>query len=196
MRAYYSKFLRTFAKNISIMSAFKKRPRARWHDYNDGIYFVTIATFNRRHYFGEVIEGAMLLNNCGKIALQQIEMLEQRLDYVEVHNAVVMPNHIHLMVQIISTRYGVTVRHNTENIGALHAPEHPDDGEVPFEERTHYASLLSTSRTNTLTITSMTTPHAGTPTSTTIRRSKRRGGWRGLRVALLMAIRVYVSGGW
>ena len=126
------------------MAAFKKRPRARWHDYNDGIYFVTIATFNRRHYFGEVVEGAMVLNRCGQIALQQIEMLEQRLDYVEVHNAIVMPNHIHLMVQIISTRYGVTVHHNTENIGALHAPEHPDDDEVPFEERTHYASLLNT----------------------------------------------------
>ena len=126
------------------MATFKKRPRAQWHDYNDGIYMVTIATFNRRHYFGEVVEGAMVLNRCGEIALQHIELLEQHLDYVEVHNAVVMPNHIHVLLQIISTRYGVTVRYDSENLGALHAPEHPDDDALPFDERNHHASLLGT----------------------------------------------------
>ena len=28
--------------------------RAIWHDYNGGIYFVTICTKNREHYFGEI----------------------------------------------------------------------------------------------------------------------------------------------
>ncbi len=28
--------------------------RANWHDYNGGIYFVTICTKNREHYFGEI----------------------------------------------------------------------------------------------------------------------------------------------
>ncbi len=28
--------------------------RANWHDYNGGIYFITICTKNREHYFGEI----------------------------------------------------------------------------------------------------------------------------------------------
>ncbi len=28
--------------------------RAYWHDYNGGIYFITICTKNREHYFGEI----------------------------------------------------------------------------------------------------------------------------------------------
>lgn len=32
-----------------------KSARANWHDYNGGIYFITICTKNRAHYFGEII---------------------------------------------------------------------------------------------------------------------------------------------
>lgn len=28
--------------------------RAPWHGYNGGVYFVTICTQNREHYFGEI----------------------------------------------------------------------------------------------------------------------------------------------
>lgn len=28
--------------------------RANWHNYNGGVYFVTICTKNREHYFGEI----------------------------------------------------------------------------------------------------------------------------------------------
>ncbi len=29
--------------------------RANWHNYNGGVYFVTICTKNREHYFGEIM---------------------------------------------------------------------------------------------------------------------------------------------
>ena len=32
--------------------------RANWHDYNGGVYFVTICTKNRKHYFGEIVANA------------------------------------------------------------------------------------------------------------------------------------------
>lgn len=51
--------------------------RASWHDYNEGIYFVTICTAGRRHIFGQVIDGKMVLNH------------------------IVMPNHIHILMQIV-----------------------------------------------------------------------------------------------
>ncbi len=28
--------------------------RANWHNYNGGVYFVTICTKNREHYLGEI----------------------------------------------------------------------------------------------------------------------------------------------
>ena len=30
--------------------------RAKWHDYNGGIYFITICTKYRMHYFGEIVQ--------------------------------------------------------------------------------------------------------------------------------------------
>lgn len=32
--------------------------RANWHDYNGGVYFVTICTKNRVHYFGDCRDAA------------------------------------------------------------------------------------------------------------------------------------------
>ena len=126
------------------MTVTNKRPRATWHNYNAGIYFVTITTKNRCHYFGRIVDDIMEMNLCGLIAKYYIDMLPQRLDYVEVHNAIVMPNHVHLLLQIIPTRYGITVQHNCTNTGALHAPGHPSYPDQPFEERNHFASLLGT----------------------------------------------------
>ncbi len=36
--------------------------RANWHNYNGGVYFVTICTKNREHYFGEIT------HCCGDVA--------------------------------------------------------------------------------------------------------------------------------
>jgi putative transposase len=36
--------------------------RAEWHDYNGGVYFITICTAGREHYFGR-IENDRMQNN-------------------------------------------------------------------------------------------------------------------------------------
>ena len=40
--------------------------RAKWHDYNGGMYFVTVCTRNRKHFFGEIHNGVMHLTEIGK----------------------------------------------------------------------------------------------------------------------------------
>lgn len=35
----------------------RHRFRAQWHDYNDGIYFVTICSHEKRHVFGHIRNG-------------------------------------------------------------------------------------------------------------------------------------------
>ena len=77
----------------------RKSSRARWHDYTGADYFVTFCTKNRELYFGDVVDGQMVLSEIGKWAVIQIEQTAIiRQNDVEIPMFVVMPNHIHLIV--------------------------------------------------------------------------------------------------
>ena len=77
----------------------RKSPRARWHDYTGADYFVTFCTKNRELYFGDVVDGQMVLSEIGKWAVIQIEQTAIiRQNDVEIPMFVVMPNHVHLIV--------------------------------------------------------------------------------------------------
>ena len=77
--------------------------RAAWHDYNGGIYFVTICTAGREHYFGEITDGEMHLSAIGEYTMQCIENITQHNPYANVPLFVIMPNHLHLIVVIDDT---------------------------------------------------------------------------------------------
>ena len=74
--------------------------RAIWHNYNAGIYFITICTANKVHYFGEIINDEMQVSAVGKYVTQNIKNISIHYPYAEIPLYVVMPNHIHLMVVI------------------------------------------------------------------------------------------------
>ena len=79
--------------------------RATWHNYNAGIYFVTICTKNMEHYFGEITtdehgESKMILSKIGEYVEDSVKNISQHNPYVTVPLFVVMPNHIHLLVNI------------------------------------------------------------------------------------------------
>lgn len=77
----------------------RKSPRATWHDYNGGRYFVTFCTKNHELYFGDVVDGKMELSEIGEWAVKQIEQTAIiRQNDVEIPMFVVMPNHVHLIV--------------------------------------------------------------------------------------------------
>lgn len=77
----------------------RKSPRARWHDYTGADYFVTFCTKNREMYFGDIVDGQMVLSEIGKWAKSQIEQTSIiRQNNVDIPLYVVMPNHIHLIV--------------------------------------------------------------------------------------------------
>ena len=81
--------------------------RAKWHEYNGGMYFVTVCTQNREHYFGEIQEGAMHLTEIGKCLNEEIvKTPKMRADMnLEIPLYVIMPNHIHLIVIIGNNIY-------------------------------------------------------------------------------------------
>jgi REP element-mobilizing transposase RayT len=79
----------------------RKRNRMQGFDYSkDAIYFITSCTKNRIHHFGEIMDGKMQLNDFGEIAKNQLEWLEKQYPYIELHNYIVMPNHIHILMEI------------------------------------------------------------------------------------------------
>lgn len=121
---------------------FRSYPRAKWHQYCAGIYFVTCCTWNKKHQFGEVVDGMMILNVKGRIVAESITTLSVHYPDLEVHNHIVMPNHIHLLLQIVPSGSGHRVVRPYCNFGAVHASLH-DDADIPFELRSHFNSRLS-----------------------------------------------------
>ncbi len=78
--------------------------RASWHDYNGGVYFVTISTANREHYFGEIVtennENKMQMSEIGKYASENFANVSEHYPYAQIPSFVIMPDHIHAIVII------------------------------------------------------------------------------------------------
>jgi tRNA(adenine34) deaminase len=72
------------------------------YDYgNAGLYCITICTANREHYFGEIIEGKIQLSNIGILADSFWHEIKKHSKNIELHQFVVMPNHIHGILEIV-----------------------------------------------------------------------------------------------
>ena len=74
--------------------------RAQWHDYNGGLYFVTVCTCQKLHYFGNIAENEIILSEIGKYTAKCIEEIPAHFSNAKIPLYVVMPNHIHLIVAI------------------------------------------------------------------------------------------------
>ena len=74
--------------------------RASWHDYDGGSYFITICTKDREHFFGEIVDGEMVLSDIGKYADEQFKNVSSHYPYAEIPLWTIMPNHLHAIVII------------------------------------------------------------------------------------------------
>jgi len=84
--------------------------RLKGYDYfQSGAYFITICTQNRLHLFGRVVDGEMVLNGAGNMGFDQWMGLSQRFHAIELHECVVMPNHIHGIIEITNAADITTV---------------------------------------------------------------------------------------
>ena len=85
----------------------RKRNRLIEYDYSTpNAYFITICTHNRKNLFWEdtceMIDcpGNVPLTNLGRIVWQCIHGIPSHYPEISVDHAVIMPNHIHLLLQI------------------------------------------------------------------------------------------------
>ncbi len=109
----------------------RKANRLKGYDYSkDNLYFVTSCVKNMECCFGGVvpvgtgrdlsvpnpdnnldnipenknqIEAKMILNEFGIIANDQLEWLQNQYPYIILHSYIVMPNHIHAVIEIDSS---------------------------------------------------------------------------------------------
>lgn len=85
-------------------------PSARlesWDYGSDAAYFVTVCTKNREHFFGEIINGEMRLNELGRmVKIEWGKSVELRPDMnLLMDEYVVMPNHFHGIIIIGKNQY-------------------------------------------------------------------------------------------
>ena len=74
-----------------------------WDYRNNGCYFITICTQNRKHFFGEIVDAKMELNKIGEIVHSQWYASEKIRQNIFLDAFVIMPNHIHGIVIIDNT---------------------------------------------------------------------------------------------
>ena len=78
----------------------RKSPRASWHRYGNGVYFLTMVTQKRKHYLGEIHDQVIDYSIIGQKLVDIIQSLESYHQSVHVIEYVVMPNHFHLLIGI------------------------------------------------------------------------------------------------
>lgn len=77
--------------------------RLQGYDYrNEGMYFVTICTKDRLPFFGEIVDNQMILSDIGQIVHDNWYKIPQFSPHIVLDEFVVMPNHIHGILAIIS----------------------------------------------------------------------------------------------
>ena len=103
----------------------RKSIRLKDYDYSQsGLYFITICTQNKEHIFGEIIndtvgagfscpdninEAKIILSEYGKIIENEIKKLNKKDPTISCEEYVIMPNHIHFIIDIknnVKTKIG------------------------------------------------------------------------------------------
>ena len=104
----------------------RKQLRLKDYDYSqNGCYFVTICVKNKRHLLAhykskeEIVgaglracpQDAIILTPLGREVEKAIDFINTHYKDIDVENAIVMPNHIHLLITIDNIEARYTGRH-------------------------------------------------------------------------------------
>ena len=101
----------------------RKSYRHNGHDYDGGLYFITVCTKNYHHYFGKIDDGKMTYSTLGMFVNNNIADLKRHHPYCDPIQWQVMPNHIHAIIYINPDLVGVQVNAPTETTKCVGARE-------------------------------------------------------------------------
>lgn len=109
-----------------------------WDYSSEAVYFITMVTKNRECIFGSILQGKMVLNENGQIVENELlKSIKIRKNWF-FHNWIVMPNHIHLLIEIqepksetqtveahsSASTHGISTTTNNENMVKIVAETH------------------------------------------------------------------------
>lgn len=84
----------------------RKHPRLKGYDYGqDGVYFITICTDKKKKVLSRIVgrglaPAAVLLLPAGQLVSEELENFKTRFSTLTIDQAVIMPNHIHLLLRV------------------------------------------------------------------------------------------------
>ncbi len=96
----------------------------RW----SGVYFITVCTKNKKYYFGDVVNGKMMLSKIGVITNILWYEISNHANNIELGEFIVMPNHIHGILILddidngddidnVETRHALSLQSQSQSIG-------------------------------------------------------------------------------
>ena len=79
----------------------RKKNRLKYYNYStECMYFITICTKNRTEILGKIINNNIILSQEGKMVKKYIEQIEKVYNGTYMDEYIIMPNHIHLIINI------------------------------------------------------------------------------------------------
>ena len=100
----------------------RKHPRLATYDYSTpGAYFITICTQNRRCLLSKIVGRGLApaeirLTVYGRVAKEQLFLLEKRYPALKIDQYVIMPNHIHAILILEDGTAGASPRPTVTDI--------------------------------------------------------------------------------
>ena len=84
--------------------------RLKGYDYScEGLYFITICCQDRICRFGYIENKEMILNDAGKMIGNWYYELENKFPDIKYHEMIIMPNHIHFIIENIGSSVGANL---------------------------------------------------------------------------------------
>lgn len=98
----------------------RKSIRLKGYDYSQsGLYFITICCYNKECMFGEISNGTMTLNSAGQVAQHCWQEIPSHFPNVILHEHIIMPNHIHGIIEITDTAGAKNISPSSKSIDNL-----------------------------------------------------------------------------
>ena len=92
--------------------------RLKNYDYTqEGAYYVTVCVDDRKCVFGDAGDGKMILNEYGKIVQNEWYKTREMRKNIDLDEFIVMPNHIHGIINIVGAHCNVPLHDRFEKFG-------------------------------------------------------------------------------
>jgi len=87
------------------MTKYKIEKQYRLPDYDyskPAIYFITINSWDKNHFFGKIGNQEMFLSDIGNFVERNLATIAEKVKHLVIEESAIMPDHIHLLVRILN----------------------------------------------------------------------------------------------